>query len=559
MAHVQGQSTPGANLQLGSVKVTGVDVDLLKRVNDRISRIRKCWDYGQLDRVAAADSADFLELDQALWLKKNPAETPEHWAQKEKFTVDLANKVIKDIATTYTSPPARTVVPPPLEAKDSREVSSLVDDGDIDDEVEATSQLAADAVVQSIQETNDWLETHIWSFGEYGLNATLLNVDRWVLWHGSVAIEPRYASNFDGRDVDGVEPVFYRRHEFEVLPFEHDPRRAEAVIWPVRKVKVTDRDLGERSQQIFHYWDGEVFCRLTGWNIDTKQGSEAMMPNGQHDARWQGGMFIHALGYLPIVFVREQMVQDKFHAPGSHVNLKRLCLAINKLKTEHGYILKVQHGYTSVNGKLGNATLAVDGIVELAEGQTLTVQGSGADLPGLQAGIQREIEDLAVTFGLAPGTLVMDPSSAKSGVAIMAENRETERLRKERIPLIWDKTEQRYHRAALDIYRLFSATPDAAPDVDTDVDTVFKPPPGTMNDKALRESLDFESSHGLVSPLDMLRELRPELTEEQARERIERATEASAAPAAEPTEPDVGLPNSTSDFLRGAAPREPLG
>lgn len=505
---------PGA---LWKNEIRGVslpEVELAARVHSRIERLRQCWQDHRTERDQAEESTRFLEEDQGQWLVKNPGESEDHWKQKPKITVDLANKVLRDVATVYQTAPRRLV------------------SGDIPDPQK--------------DEAQEWLDEHVWSFGVDGLDATLLDLDRWLLFHGTIALEPRYQPDLDGLGVGGIEAIYYRRHEFEALPFDDDPRRAEAVVFPVRRIdKRNSQSRVTESEQVFHYWDQEVFARLKDWKIDP-------IPQVEDDPRTQAGVLVHDLGYLPVVFMKERVTQRCFYSPPVFPNLVRTCKSLNKLKTELAYFSMVP-GSWYTDGTIENASMGPDAITEGTAGQQFDFRRMDANLAEIRANIQREIDDLGVAFGLSPGSLVMDPAAARSGVAIQSEQRDTDALRQERVPK-WRRWEQRYHRAALDIYSFQSGTDtvpavlvsDSGPPAAT-VDTIHARPQTMLSSTETRERLSWERQNGLTSPEDMLAESRDDLTEQEQQARLERAQPRALATPTPPPVPDTEDEESQDD------------
>ncbi len=526
-----------------AVVAPGPEEELVRRVRERIGRLRAYWEACLSDRKAAYDATRFLEEDEAQWLQPNPAEPAEHWRHKLKLCLNVANYLLRAVATTYVSPPHRVVK------------LGVVPEG-LD---EAGRKTRDDA--RHTAET--WLDDHLWTYGEYGMDQTFLAVDRWVLYLGTVAVEPRFrpaAESEDGQP--GVEPIYYRRHEFEVLPRSDDARRAEAVVLATGRVGPRFQSLlklGVPNQtEVSHYWDDEVFCRLIGWEIDENQGVEAdeYGARAPADARFYRGIFHHGLGYVPVRFVKDSQPQNAFYGPAQFVKLFPAAKALNKLWTEFTHVLRVQHGYPWATGEVTNQVMAPDALLKLEPGGTFGVATPGANLTGMLEGIQRELDNLAALFGLAPGSLRMDPHAAASGVSIVAERAETERVRKERVPM-FRRFEARYHRAALDIFRVFGGAEGQAP-AETSIEVAFQPPPAQISEAEVREKLAFERENRLVSRQQMLAVLEPDLSPEERQRRLAEVEEEQAADAAKaPPQPVAATPAPATplDILSGMVRR----
>lgn len=474
-------------------------------------RLQRRWVYHSSDRRKAHEAADFIEQDQASWLRPNPDETPEHWNKKIKTTVSLAEYVLGKTARTYAAPPQRTPAG--------------------DDEQHTVAE---------------WLRRHVWEYGENGLDLTLGDADLWTLYTGSVAIEPRYdlpdgATPGDG---DGIEALYYRRHEFEVLPRPRDARRPEAVILPlVAELTEAGAQLSESTVTLDRgsvYYDDEVMCYTDGWSVDEEQGAD--------DPRWDAGLFRHGLGRLPVVFARNTREQRRFHGRGVHLRLKGQCQAINKLWTEYVHTLRVQHGYLWAEKNLKSKTLAADAIIITGEGNPLGMLTPGANLEGMLDGIQRLMDTVAVTMGMAPGSLRLDPREARSGIAILAERQGQDEVRGERLP-IWQHVERAWIRAAVDVYRVFSGVePPAGADR---VSVVFREPPAQVSRQEQREQLDWEIKHKLVSRRRALRRMYPELSDIEADAWLAEADAETAGTAA------AAQPASLGQLLGGGPGQRP--
>lgn len=523
---------------------------LLARTLDRIAAIKVCWDYWKEERDAAREAAEFLEKDQAseTWLKPNPGEDYKAMRlRKELITVDVANKLLRDVATTYQSEPRRTVVLPEME----------VDEADED----LAAQTREEREAQK-SEINDWLGAHLFDFGEWGWDQQLLWADRRRAWHGSLVALPRFVLEDDLSGDSGVEVLVRQRHEFEVLPDEDDGRKALAFVFPVRNVREKLKGYEDRwvDVTVFHYYDDRVFCRLKGWAIDEEQGKDSGNP------RWREGLFVHDLGYAPVVPLREELVQDRYHPPPKYPNLMRMCMAVNKLETELAFTAKLAGGVYYADGQLKEKALGADVIITGDAGVSLSQVSSGAPLDAIGANIQRQIDNLAMSFGAAPGSFVMDPQAAKSGIAISLEQSATEAIRQERVPG-WVKAEQRLYRASLDVYRvwggdaLLSEMPEALRDRESTPDLAVQhmPPPTQLTAKERRERLDWERKYKMVSREDMLRESRPELTEDEIAARLMKADEdpTLSTPSEQPQNPAQAM-SLSNPFAGLSALRRPV-
>lgn len=510
--------------------------ELVLKTRFQIMRLKTCWENSSQRRALAEDSIKFIEQDQRAWLYANPAETKEHWDNKIKVAVNFAKQMLENVTTTYVSPPVRSAKPKgeAEKAKAQAPVEEPPPPAPAEDGQAPPPQPPQQPEKDPLQE---WLEDHVWNFGQYGgVDPVMQDVDLWTLFLGTTCVEPRYQAEGIHADHDGVELVYYRRPEFEVLPDDKDPRRAQAVVTSVKvrqqKRNVGDANTGSSTRYgtvIRHYWDKDVFCRLVDWEIDKSQGNP-------EDPRWQDGIFKHGIGRIPLAFIRDSRPQLDFWSYGVHEQLVPLAVNLNKLITEYIHVLKVQHGYFWTNGKLKSKTMAVDSLIEVGEDGTLNLLAPAANLEGMLTGIQTVLDWLSIVFGMAPGSMRMTPSQTASGVAIIAERAETEKIRKKRLPT-FQAFEKEFCRNSIDVQNAFSGAEDVA---QADITVAFQDPPAQVAEAEKREGLQFELDNGLTTRLKALMELHPNMTEEQAKAQLAEVDAEKKANA--PPIPAAGVP-----------------
>ena len=507
------------------------DEKLKARVESRIARTKKEWNANATDRDGRLANYTYREGDQASYIPKNADELDPHFAKKLKVAADYLNFMLSSVATVYDTGASRTAIPPAMPEEDTPVAlvpEPVEGEGPVVD-------LAEELAAQAIADATDWFKTHMWEFGEYTLDEVLSDADADVLFGGSVAIEPRYVSNWNGTDVDGVEPIYYRRHEYEVLPKTGDPRQAEAVVFPIG-TEDDSTSLGRSGAtsidrvQVHHYWDGEVWCRLKDWKIDDREPELVGVDSETASKRWYKGLLKHEIGFLPVVFVKQKRVQRQFHSTGVDTMLVQQCMNLNKFWTEFGHVLRAQHGYPWVKGDLLSATLAVDGITQLDTDGDFGVATPGANLSGMEAAIQRIADNFAVTFGMAPGSITMDPKRTMSGIALVVEQSQQEEVRQKRVPM-WQSAERRYHRAEKGVYKAFSSAPDEMPNADLDVE--HQRPRTHLSMQETERHQSWLRTEKLTDRAGMLRSVDPGLTEKQIDSQIERADADQPAQAAD--------------------------
>jgi hypothetical protein len=492
---------------------------LLKRAKDRIRRIKEFWTAYGPDRDRVRDNYAFREGMQSTYVPKNPDELDSHFTKKLKFATNLLEYVLSTVATVYVTPAKRTAIPPVKDADAEGGQSLALVDDDVADAPTAAGPTAAEQRLEAaISEATDWFSDHVWNYGLNNLDETLLDADRDVLFGGSVAIEPRYMSDWNATGVDGIEAIYYRRHEYEVLPMESDPRVAEAVVFPVKTIEELVAGTADSliEKQVYHYWDGEVWARLVDWEIDDRPPQIVGDPSA-FDGRMYKGLLKHGIGFLPIVFVKRTRVQRQFHSRGCDDYLVQQCGNINKLWTEFGHILRVQHGYPVVKGDLQNGTIATDGIIQIDTDGEFKVEAPKANLDGMERGIQRIMDNIALTKGMAPGSITMDPNRTSSGVAIVVQQSEQERVRQEDVST-WLSGERRFHRAQKAVYQAFSPNANDMPDADLKVE--HQRPKTHISLQEKERNLGWQRDRKLIDRKTMLQTLDPDMSEDQIEKQL---------------------------------------
>lgn len=485
------------------------DSELLTRVRARIAAIREAHGENAGSREKSRKAVEFLESDQAEHVKPNPGETKSHFEDKRRVALDVSNYVTNKVASTYLTPPTRRASMEYAEPDETGQADPAVDALSADsDAARAAFEAERDAV-------EDWYREHIWEFGEQPLTVVARDIDRWTFWTGTVAVEPRYRADFRGRGKDGVEPLYYRRHEFEVLRDEYDPRVAVAVVFEIAAI---DSGKGSDRQVIYHYYDREVFALLRDWEID--DGWTESTSISPEDSRIQDGLFVHGLGRVPVVFVRETNPPRSFYGRGACTNLYPQALNINQAETDFAHQVRVHHGYMWSKGKIANFVMAPDVLIELPDNQDAAVGMvyPGGDLDKKQAALQRMIDNTCLLAGMAPGSLRMDPQQSKSGVAIIAERAETEAVRLARKPT-FQRFEDDYNELAVEVYKVWGGSDEGVPEYG--VITELKPPPTLIGDKELREEVEWMMANGMLSTEDGLAILEPDLPADERRRRLE--------------------------------------
>jgi hypothetical protein len=466
----------------------------LVEVKDRIARLKLQWDACKMDRGLALECAIFLETDQTRYLVKNEGETTGHWKNKQRMAVNLASFITDRLAAMYSAEPVRRV-------------GTTAGSVPVDTEGNPV-------------DFSDWFSTRLWERGVYGHNPVCRDINRWVIYHGAVAVEPRYVRGKLEGDPGYVEPIYYRRHEFEVLPAAGDQRRAEAVALIIQTQTVQmSRSQAQQQRVTCHYWDAQYFARLVDWMPDTSE----VNPD---DPRWDAAGYLeHGLGEIPIDFIRLDRPQTQFYPEIPGIAMMSQCKTVNKEITELLHTISTQTGQPWCKGTPKSAFMGSDVLFEMPADQDheFGILASQANLPGMIEGLQWAMDIMSVSLGMAPGSMRMDPRESQSGVALEVEGDEAERMRNAAVST-YRQFEESFFRHSLQMYQAGSMVDDLPFPLDTlSLSVSFKEPESKLGRQNLMAEVKMQLDLGLISKREAKRRLEPTLSEEEVDAQIAEA------------------------------------
>ena len=470
-----------------------IEDDNLARTIDvataNVAALKQIWTAESKERKHAARLLRMASGDQISMIRMMPHETDEHFERKPKYSPNLLGVALEKVSSLYAEEPLRE---------------------------------------QDNDAAQSWAEPAFWNFG-LGLSLVMAHVDRLVRIQGAALMHPVYKHHLDapsdfvqllqGFDVeqvegaqDGVEIVAIPRHRFAVLPNPFDARVPEAVLVCMSsRIEVASNGAANTITQ-WQYWDSKVVAILEddGFSGDPK-------------GKKVGGALYHehGIGDLPFAVARNSELGMGFYPETFGIwggtDLSENVRTIAELLSELAHTTILQRGQIYTTGAdPKNIVLAPDSILELPAGGTAGSIQNGADLAGMMSVVARFLDYLALTLHLPARTFKLEFNAAMSGIAIIVDEGvlEKDRQKREKLARVW---ERRADAKAKAVYNNRRGT-----SLDGTVAVMFRPVVHSLTEEQKLARLQFEISNGLIAGRDAIRELHPELTEEQIDGRIER-------------------------------------
>jgi hypothetical protein len=457
----------------------------------QLSRLLQLWEYESAFRAEMEKLWLIAGGDQSWMIRHMPHETDVHYERKPKFTPNLLGLALDELSTLYAEAPLREM--------DSAQGQS-------------------------------WAEESLWTWGT-GLDSVMGRIDPLVRLQGAILARCRYQP-YEGSAVDvrrlmlgesvevpsnavpGVEVRAVPRHRFCVLPNELDNRIPIAVLVRVSEYYKAS-DIGTvQCVRSYQYWDADMMAVL-----ESVDGSTPAV-------KALDGVTYHpnVFGRIPYVLLQNSNLTDGVDPEGfDRWGGADLCDNVRttaEMLSELAWVTLLQRGQSWVAGTdPKNLVIAPDAIWELGQGGTAGMLSGGASLDAMLEVINRFLGFLAITWGLSPRSLRVEVGQTPSGVALAIEDGARERDRKKREPVArgW---ERRIHECAAAVYSAIRGP------MSTRLESItYRSPPPALTTEQIQSRLEFELTRGLISKRDAIRELHPELTEEQVDERAQRVTD----------------------------------
>lgn len=223
--------------------------------------------------------------------------------------------------------------------------------------------------------------------------------------------------------------------------------------------------------------------------------------------------------------------------------------AVNQLAEQIPWCAILSRGQPVVaNREARNVVMAPDAAIEVSSAEDFKIVAPGADLPGMLSALQMMLDSLAIDWGLPKRAFsvrsVQEPYSAAVIQAAQYELQQ-DRLRRERVAREW---ERRLHRAASATWR--QATGQT---IDPSVRVLYtQMPTPTTSTEALAE-VRYLTESGIIPRAEVLRTLRPWMTDDEIEAALAAADDEAAqraALAAQAGGHDAGFSESDERVVR---------
>ena len=285
-------------------------------------------------------------------------------------------------------------------------------------------------------------------------------------------------------------------YDYEPI-FGEDPLNPVAFMYPIAK-KSTVLDA---TEELWAYWDEENHY------IFNNNGKKVVM-EGNED-------MINPYGMMPFVqCFREGKPETEYLDTNASNDLIQTNLAINVAETnKNANIMFQSFGYLYVNGAgIDKDTMEIgqDQINYLGVDGTINIVSPPNAIPALDESIKSSYKMLAQNYHLS--TSFVEGTAAESGVALRLRNLELQDDRKSDV-MRWRQAEYELFEIEKKIieYHLNKDVPELE-DVDYDEATEV------LSNQEQRDKWEWELSKGLIDEADIMMQINPDFTREEAEE-----------------------------------------
>lgn len=454
---------------------------------------------------------EFLTEDQttSTFLKKNPGENEDHWDAKQKITFNVADQVLRALSYVYVGKVLRRA-------------------GDPDNEQEPVDKL-----FQSIWKRNR-------------MDFFMHQVCYWTRCFGRTAVELRWIAP------STVRYILRMPYQIDVLQNKDDPEAVDAVKICVNKQWIDETESKGHGHYVYRYhiWtradEETVEFAITERDAASSEEDLEELEDGKRIKRLK-------LDDLPFVFPSSRLPIGLFWTHGIGEALYNQNKVLNKLNTELGHMMMFLHGQPVATNcevhavgpdsivQIGNPSQMGGG--EAPDNVSFDIVNPNTQLNVFVEALRELYEQLALSYSLPRDYFTKVQSSAESGVAIMAKRLALRDDRHEQ-EAIWRAVEDEIFRKTILLGQAHDDTkadeainwgadgedvpPIALGSIDPQTPFEIHFPQWkeqtTGQDRVLDEKHRLEI--GVATPLDILRERHPELTQAQAQKRLQKAQEA---------------------------------
>ena len=298
--------------------------------------------------------------------------------------------------------------------------------------------------------------------------------------------------------------------DYEPVFFGDDSLKPDAIIYPIRiKAAVLDT-----TPEQFAYWDNEnhfIFDR-----------------NGKTYTQDYNPDMINPYGVMPFVeCYRDGKPEMHYLDTDASTDLVNTNLSINIAETnKNANVMFQSFGYLFVNG----AGIDPKDVIEIGQDKInyLGIDGSISivsppnSVPALDQSIKSTYKMLSQNYHLP--TSFVEGTTAESGVALRLRNQELQDDRKSDVTR-WRDIEFKL----FDLERLVIAVEEGKDAGDLE-ECDFSEATDILSNQEQREKWDWELSKGIIDEADIMMQINPDLTREEAQEHLEERKKAVATP-----------------------------
>ena len=298
--------------------------------------------------------------------------------------------------------------------------------------------------------------------------------------------------------------------DYEPLFFGDDPMKPDAYVYPISmKAQV----LTNESEK-FAYWDKEhhfIFDR--NQKIYSNEDNPEM---------------INPYGVLPFIeSYRDGKPEYNYMDTDASIDLIQTNLAMNVAETnKNANVMFQSFGYLYVNGAgidtQDTMKIGQDRINYLGVDGTINIVAPPNSVPALDESIKSAYKMLSQNYHLP--TSFVEGTTAESGVALRLRNQELQDDRKSDISKWRD-----FEMQLFELERLIVAVEEGKDAGDLE-DVDFDEATEILSNQEQREKWDWELSKGIIDEADIMTQINPDLTREEA---LEHLAERKVAPVVE--------------------------
>ncbi len=297
--------------------------------------------------------------------------------------------------------------------------------------------------------------------------------------------------------------------DYEPMFFGEDSLKPDAIVYPIRlKASVLDT-----TPEQYAYWDNEhhfIFDR-----------------NGKQYTQDDNPDMINPYGVMPFVeCYRDGKPEMHYLDTDASTDLINTNLAINVAETnKNANVMFQSFGYMFVNGAgidMDTMEIGQDKVNYLGVDGTISIVAPPNSVPALDESIKSTYKMLSQNYHLP--TSFVEGTTAESGVALRLRNQELQDDRKSDVTK-WRDVEHKL----FDLERLLIAVEEGKDAGDLE-DVDFEESTEILSNQEQREKWDWELSKGIIDEADIMVQMNPDLTREEAQEYLDERKKVVEAP-----------------------------